>query len=1016
MRKHRLHSRLLVISLALIGTLVLSHAAVFGQATITIVNTNAPGVGFNDPTPVAPVGGNTGTTLGQQRLIAFQFAANIWGSKLTSNVEIKVDAAFEPLFCTDTTGVLGQARSNSMFANFSSAPPFPGPVAPNTWHHSALADKRAGVDLDPGQPDIVARFNVNLGLSGCLSGSGWYYGLDGNHGSQFDLVTVLLHELAHGLGFSQFASLDTGAQPANMTDVYARRLLDTTTGKTWDVMTDAERAASSINVRKLVWTGPTVTTEIPGILIPGVPRLRINSPAGIAGDYSVGPANFGPSLSSPGITGNVVLALDAADAAGPLTTDACSPLTNAASVAGRIALVDRGTCNFTVKVKNAQDAGAIGVLVADNVAAAPPSGLGGTDATITIPSARIALADGNTIKANLGTGVNATLSLDLSTLAGADSIGRALMYTPNPLEPGSSVSHWDTIAFRNQLMEPAINADLTHSVMSPEDLTLALLKDVGWFVDVAPSADLAITKTDSPDPVAAGANLTYTINVSNNGPSSATSAQWQDTLPAGTRLQSFTGVAGWGCSTPAIGSGGSITCNKATVASGESASFTAVVRVDASVADGATLSNTATVSSSVSDPNTANNSATTTTSVTNSPVADLAITKTDSPDPVAAGANLTYTIKVSNNGPSSATSAQWQDTLPAGTRLQSFTGVAGWGCSTPAIGSGGGITCNKATVASGESASFTVVVRVDASVADGATLSNTATVSSSVSDPNVANNSATTTTSVVKPANLADLEIISVTDTPDPAPTNAPLTYTIKLRNNGPSAATGVELSDMLPSGARFNNCSATGGGVCGGAGQNRTVKFATLAAGASATVTIETTVSCAVAAGAVISNTAVITATTTDPNPGNNSASTTTVASASPPTITLKAPISLWSPNHKYQTVTIAQMVASVSGDCSVSVADVVIEKVTSDEPDNAHGDGNTTRDIVIAPNCRLVQLRAERDGSRNGRVYTITLRLRDGAGNVTRKDFEVRVPISQNGVPAVKNAPALTVTCNCP
>src|SRR5215831_552038 len=264
--------------------------------------------------------------------------------------------------------------------------------------------------------------------------------------------------------------------------------------------------------------------------------------------------------------------------------------------------------------------------------------------------------------------------------------------------------------------------------------------------------------------------------------------------------------------------------------------------------------------------------------------ADLSITKTDYPDPVVAGTDLTYTINTNNNGSGPAVFAQWQDTLPAGTRLQSFLGAAGWSCSTPPIGSGGVITCRKDTIAVGESAGFTVVVRVDAGVADGATLSNTATISSSASDPNGANNSATATTSVIA---RADLEVISKIDSPDPVAPPNPLTYTITLRNNGPSVATGVTLNDPLPPGALFNNCSSTGGGVCGGAAQNRTVTFASLAVGASATVTFGTTANCALADGAVITNTATITATTIDPNPANNSASATTVASNPPPVIT---------------------------------------------------------------------------------------------------------------------------------
>ena len=76
--------------------------------------------------------------------------------------------------------------------------------------------------------------------------------------------------------------------------------------------------------------------------------------------------------------------------------------------------------------------------------------------------------------------MSANLGLNLSVRLGADAFNRALLYTPNPFQSGSSVSHWDTIAFPNQLMEPAINGDLTHEVIPPNDLTFPLLKDIGW--------------------------------------------------------------------------------------------------------------------------------------------------------------------------------------------------------------------------------------------------------------------------------------------------------------------------------------------------------------------------------------------------------------------------------------------------------------------------------------------------------------------------------------------------------
>jgi len=134
--------------------------------------------------------------------------------------------------------------------------------------------------------------------------------------------------------------------------------------------------------------------------------LVINSPASIAGDYAAAGANFGPGLPAAGLTGNVVLGDDGAGT----TSDACTALVNGADIAGNIALVDRGSCAFTIKVKNAQNAGATGVVVANNVVG-PPGTMGGGDPTITIPSVMVALSTGNTIKGELANTVNVTMRL-----------------------------------------------------------------------------------------------------------------------------------------------------------------------------------------------------------------------------------------------------------------------------------------------------------------------------------------------------------------------------------------------------------------------------------------------------------------------------------------------------------------------------------------------------------------------------------------------------------------------------
>ena len=136
-----------------------------------------------------------------------------------------------------------------------------------------------------GTAEINANFNVNLGKANCLAGSPFYLGLDNNHGSDVDLMTVLLHEFSHGLGFQTFTSAsDWRPQNSGFPSIYDRFLLDDTTGKTWIQMSDAERAASAINTGKLVWNGFQVTSAVPSVL-GGTPLLKVTSPGAIAGNY-----------------------------------------------------------------------------------------------------------------------------------------------------------------------------------------------------------------------------------------------------------------------------------------------------------------------------------------------------------------------------------------------------------------------------------------------------------------------------------------------------------------------------------------------------------------------------------------------------------------------------------------------------------------------------------------------------------------------------------------------------------
>ena len=144
----------------------------------------------------------------------------------------------------------------------------------------------------------------------------------------------------------------------------------------------------------------------------------------------------------------------------------------------------------------------------------------------------------------------------------------------------------------------------------------------------------------------------------------------------------------------------------------------------------------------------------------------------------------------------------------------------------------------------------------------------------------------------------------------------------------------------------------------------------------------------------------------------------TVRVADTTPPQVSVVgAPLVLTPPQHQYVTIPIANLVTAATDTCdaSVGVATAVITQVTSDEPDLGNGDGNTASDIVIAANCRSLQLRAERAGPLNGRVYTVTLRVRDASGNTTTKTVKVHVPLADNGTTAVDDGVLLTVASAC-
>jgi hypothetical protein len=232
-------------------------------ATIAINILDDPGEGFNDPgqpDAASTAGGNAAATLGEQRVAAFAYAADIWDELLHSSQTIFIGVAFDPLLCEDSSANLGATGTNTVHRDFIGAP------ISNTWYPAALANALAGTDLAPSIDDISAVFNSAVGDT-CAFPRAWYFGLDGNPpGNTIDFVSVVLHELGHGLGFQTFMNLATGAKLNGFDDIFMVWLEDHATGELYPEMTDAARASASINTGNLHWVGPDVVNQSDGLI------------------------------------------------------------------------------------------------------------------------------------------------------------------------------------------------------------------------------------------------------------------------------------------------------------------------------------------------------------------------------------------------------------------------------------------------------------------------------------------------------------------------------------------------------------------------------------------------------------------------------------------------------------------------------------------------------------------------------------------------------------------------------
>ncbi|WP_127579164.1 DUF6923 family protein [Paenibacillus koleovorans] len=359
------------------------------------------------------------------------------------------------------------------------------------------------------------------------------------------------------------------------------------------------------------------------------------------------------------------------------------------------------------------------------------------------------------------------------------------------------------------------------------------------------AADVAIVKTAIPSPAVAGESLTYSLTVFNGGPSPASNVTLIDSVPSELNAAEYS-TNGGVTFQPWTGS-----LNLGTLADG--ATQTILIRGIVGAAVTGSITNTAIVNSSTPDPDPDNNTSTTVTPVEES--ADISVVKTGSPDPAEVGQELTYTITVSNAGPSTADNVTLTDVVPS-----TLTGVEystnGGTSFSPWLGLLGLGTLDVAE-------SVSILLRGTISVSATGSITNQATAISTTPDPDPSNN---TSTSIIPLDTSADVSVVKV-GAPSPVPAGGLLTFTILVSNAGPADAQNVTLIDTVPSVLSAVEFSTDGGSTF--APWTGSLSLGTIAASNSETVLIRGTVN--PSATGIITNTAVVTSTTPDPDPTNN-------------------------------------------------------------------------------------------------------------------------------------------------
>jgi len=575
-----------------------------------------------------------------------------------------------------------------------------------------------------------------------------------------------------------------------------------------------------------------------------------------SGNVTVQNSTFYNNFLDHGHAGNDGYAGDGSDAGGAIFSRNGSLTIQDATISNNQATSDKGG----VIVMNDNDNSTLQFTLDNTIIA--NNGLNGTD------SANECYVIGTVNKVGAGNLIMSNGGCPGVVVTSDPQLGPLQLNTSNPPNSGDT----PTMAIQYGT-SPAVEAGDDSTALATDQRGVSRPQgphsDIGAYEAPPPSTDLSIVKSVSSATAVPGDTVTYMLAVNNAGPNTANSVTVSDTLPTQLTFVSCTESTGTGQCTY---SGGTVTVTYASMTNGASSTVTINTTLNSGVTDGLNVGNSASVSaSSPTDPNTNNNSSTAYFTIHNR--ADLAVTKSaSSTSPywpatgIEVGDSLTYTVAVTNKGPYDARGVSLTDSAPAGVTFTGCTSTLG-----TCIWSGTGASLNLSALTNSSTATLTIQATLNFGVADGSTITNTASATSTTFDPDLTSNSASTSFTAL---DNTDLYVFQSTT----KLTNRQLKYMVNVKNLGKYIGKQLLLTDPTPNGSYFVSMTP-GPWTCSAppVGSKGTISCALNTEAVGLTQTITFVVKVTTPGNVLVNNTASVSEATFDPNPANNTSTLST-------------------------------------------------------------------------------------------------------------------------------------------